>query len=209
MPGFLRAAVIVLGGSAVLGTAALALLPSAKDLAPAARLSIRGVSVAELPPATCKQQLWPNTDRICQSWTVAKPEVAVALSAPTQVATVVSSAARKIARASDESAPNIDAKGIDQNMIDPSVADPSVADPRLLAVETVQDVRTRVSQAREDKMRASALRSREPHASIAIAARAADGTQRVIMIRPTSRQDHLYYSSRRELAATAFPTLRQ
>jgi pyruvate/2-oxoglutarate dehydrogenase complex dihydrolipoamide acyltransferase (E2) component len=191
MPGFLRAATIVLGSSAVLGASALAARPSAPEGAVFARLRMAGVAVADLPRVGCKQQLWPNTDRICQSWTIAQPDVARYLS------TKLAPAPSALAAAESGAAPS---------------------QPQRLALEheasaAVQKVdgaretaHSRVLQpAPEEKPRAPAVRSRVGQNGIAVAARAGDGSTRMIIIRPTSRQDHLYYSAHRDLAATAFP----
>jgi len=218
MPGFLRAATIVLGSSAVLGASVLAALPSAPEGGLFARWGAIGVPVADLPRASCKQQLWPNTDRICQSWTIAQPDTARYLSAKLEAPTPAA-----VVAAADTIAEHVTlAPSADLNKSDrapPNVMDSSTpVDERIIAGETVEDAQMRAlrsaqekireEKVQEDKAKVAATRSREGQNGIAVTARAGDGRARVIIIRPTSRQDHLYYSVHRDLAATTFP-LRQ
>ena len=65
MPNTLRAVMIVLGGGILVGIAARAVSnqqPSGPTLA-----------IADPPTTTCAQQVWPNVDRRCLSWTLAPP----------------------------------------------------------------------------------------------------------------------------------------
>jgi hypothetical protein len=62
MPGFFKAAAMVMSGGAIIGTGVLAVLPEDSE-------------VAELPVLSCQQQFWLNADRACQTWTVAHREV--------------------------------------------------------------------------------------------------------------------------------------
>jgi hypothetical protein len=85
----------------------------------------------------------------------------------------------------------------------PASAAPAIIE-RLTVGETATEALTRATRAPEEKPRiARNTRNTDVVAPIPIASRAADGTKRVIMIRPTSRQDALYYSARREFAANA------
>jgi hypothetical protein len=78
----------------------------------------------------------------------------------------------------------------------------ATADARVVGGETVTEVRTRASFVPGDKAKI-ARRGADGPRNIPVESRSADGTRRVIMIRPTSRQDLLYYSARRERVAAS------
>jgi hypothetical protein len=71
MPGFFKAAAIVMSGGAIVGTGVLATLPNELQSPP---LTVAG-QIADLPTLPCEQQLWLNADRTCQSWTVPHRDV--------------------------------------------------------------------------------------------------------------------------------------
>jgi len=74
MPGFLKAAALVISSGAIVGTGAFETMPE-HALAPL-------LAVAPIPDfagVPCKQQLWLNADRACQTWTVPHREVRQAL----------------------------------------------------------------------------------------------------------------------------------
>lgn len=79
MPGFFKAAAIVMSGGAIVGTGVLATLPNELQSPP---LSAAG-QIADLPPVPCDQQLWLNADRGCQTWTVPHRDVERVLSPET------------------------------------------------------------------------------------------------------------------------------
>lgn len=62
MPGFFKAAAIIMSGGATIGTGVLMVLPEDSR-------------VAELPALSCQQQFWLNADRTCQTWTVPHRDV--------------------------------------------------------------------------------------------------------------------------------------
>jgi hypothetical protein len=62
MPGFFKAAAIVMSGGATIGTGVLMVLPEDSR-------------VADLPALSCQQQFWLNADRTCQTWTVPHRDV--------------------------------------------------------------------------------------------------------------------------------------
>jgi hypothetical protein len=202
MPGFLRAATIVLTSTAAIGVGVLTMLPSVPDGPWSGRARAAGVPVAELPRASCKQQLWPNTDRICQSWTIANPEVAKLLSAPTAPAPAPSAQTRLwSAAAVSESATG--AVQADRSQSDDGDAPTPVKPaPQVAAAPAPRAVH-------EEKSALTSLSGPDAQHEIAVTARSGDGSRRVIMIRPTSRQDQLYYSVHRDLAATAVATFHQ
>jgi hypothetical protein len=229
MPGFLKAATTVFVGGA------LAVLPSMPESALALSPRFAGVRVADLPPAPCKQQLWPNTDRSCQTWTMANPAVQAMLSAPTRTlssqpssplpprsssvtviertAKVASTQTRRPAIAerddAEEQTASVEHQDVAAKTVtpEPAVAPISAAPAiieRLSVGETAAEAVERATRAPEEKPKVTRnTRDVGVAAPIPIASRTADGTKRVIMIRPTSRQDALYYSARRELAANA------
>lgn len=71
MPGFFKAAAIVMSGGAIVGTGVLATLPGGLPSRP---LSAAG-QIADLAPVPCEQQLWLNADRTCQTWTAPHRDV--------------------------------------------------------------------------------------------------------------------------------------
>jgi hypothetical protein len=62
MPGFFKAAAIIMSGGATIGTGVLMVLPEDSR-------------VADLPALSCQQQFWLNADRTCQTWTVPHRDV--------------------------------------------------------------------------------------------------------------------------------------
>jgi hypothetical protein len=66
MPGFLKAAAIVMSGGVIVGVGALATLPG--NLRESPPLLATG-QIGALPSVPCDQQLWLNADRMCQTWT--------------------------------------------------------------------------------------------------------------------------------------------
>jgi hypothetical protein len=212
MPGFLRAATTVVTGGAIVGAGVLMLLPAD----PAGSLKVSAifatVRVSDLPPAPCKQQLWPNTDRACQTWTTPKHAIERVLQAKVEpgqselstgnitIASVPLPAPRPATTTERADGPS----RIAMQLAAPLSTEPErpSADARLTAGETADEARARaVRVGQNDSPRAArSARGADLSRTIPIAARSADGTSRVIMIRPTSRQDALYYSARRELA---------
>jgi hypothetical protein len=202
MPGFLRAATIVLTSTAAIGVGVLTMLPSVPEGPWSGRARAAGVPVAELPRASCKQQLWPNTDRICQSWTIANPEVAKLLSAPTAPAPAPSAQTRlwSAAAVSESATGAVQADRSQSDDVDAPT--PIKPVPQVAAAPAPRAVH-------EGKSALAVLSGPDAQHEIAVTARSGDGSRRVIMIRPTSRQDQLYYSVHRDLVATAVSTLRQ
>jgi len=192
MPGFGKAATIVLAGGAIVGAGALFLLPAADGARRALPLTAT-IRMSDLPPAPCKQQIWPNTDRACQTWTTPKREIANVLSAQAADRNVVP--ADNVTIVARTPAPVDDPRELAETAERPAI----VTDPRLVASETVGQVRSQ-RKAQDDKTR-SARSARGAGAAIPVAARSGDGTRRLIMIRPTSPQDALYYAARRNVAA--------
>ena len=70
MPGFLKAAALVISSGAIVGTGAFEMLPE-HALAPLLAIA----PIPDFARVPCKQQLWLNADRVCQSWTVPHREV--------------------------------------------------------------------------------------------------------------------------------------
>jgi hypothetical protein len=227
MPGFLKAATTVFTNGAIVGAGMLMLLPSAPEGSLRVPSMFAGLRTSDLPPATCKQQLWPNTDRTCQSWSTPKPEVQRLLAAkvvPKAVSadnvTVVERTAIAVAVApmpvpkpvtaspspaptaaeSDDPPRQIEIEGAASAAPQPAL---SSADKRLFASETVEEAQARASQLKENDRSKTArvARGADMRSKIPITALSADGRRRVIVIRPTSRQDAMYYSARPEFAA--------
>jgi hypothetical protein len=71
MPGFLKAAAIVVSGGAIVGVGALALPNNSRH---SASLLATG-QISDLPSVPCEQQLWLNADRVCQTWTTPHSDV--------------------------------------------------------------------------------------------------------------------------------------
>jgi hypothetical protein len=76
MPGFFKAAAIVMSGGAIVGTGVLVTLPGELQPPPSSAAG----QIADLASVPCEQQLWLNADRACQSWTVPHREVKRVLS---------------------------------------------------------------------------------------------------------------------------------
>jgi hypothetical protein len=229
MPGFLKAATTVFTGGAIVGAGALMLLPSAPEGSPRVPSMFPSVRVSDLPPAACKQQLWLNTDRTCQSWTTPKPEVQRLLAAkvvqkvvsadnvtvvertPIAVADAPMSVPKPVtaspspaprAAESDDPPRQIEIERTASVSAEPQSALPS-GDKRLFASETVEEAQARAAQLKEGDRSNTArvARGADIRSTIPVTALSADGRRRVIVIRPTSYQDAMYYSARRELAA--------
>jgi hypothetical protein len=71
MPGFFKAAMIVMSTGAIASAGVLSTVPE-EARAPL----FAAAPIPDPPPAPCYQQFWPNTDRACQRWTVAHRDVA-------------------------------------------------------------------------------------------------------------------------------------
>jgi hypothetical protein len=227
MPGFLKAATTVFVSGAITGAGVLLLLPAAPEGSVRVQSMFPSVRVSDLPAAACKQQLWLNTDRTCQSWTTPKPEVQRLLAArvaqkvvPADNVTVVARTAVAVAVApmpvpkfvtaspspapmpakSDDPPRQIEIERTGSAAPQPAL---SSGDKRLFASETVEEVQARASQLKENDRSKTVRVARGPvmRSKIPVAALSADGRRRVIVIRPTSPQDAMYYSARRELAA--------
>jgi hypothetical protein len=66
MPGFLKAAAIVMSGGVIIGVGVLATLPgNLRQSSPLLATS----QIGALSSVPCDQQLWLNADRMCQTWT--------------------------------------------------------------------------------------------------------------------------------------------
>jgi hypothetical protein len=227
MPGFLKAATTVFVSGAITGAGVLLLLPAAPEGSLRMPSMFPSVRVSDLPAAACKQQLWLNTDRTCQSWTTPKPEVQRLLAAKvaqkavsadnvtiverTPIAVAVapipvpkpvaaSPSPAPTAAESDEPPRQIEIESTASTERQPAL---SSGDKRLFASETVEEAQARAAQLKEnDRSRtARVARGADMRSKIPVTALSADGRRRVIVIRPTSRQDEMYYSARRELVA--------
>jgi hypothetical protein len=64
MPGFLKAAAIVVSGGVIIGAGMLTTLPVKRQSS--ASLATGQIELRSVP---CDQQLWLNADRVCQTWT--------------------------------------------------------------------------------------------------------------------------------------------
>ena len=83
MAGFLKAATIVISGGAIVGYGALAMLHEA--LSPSSAL-FATARIPDPPQAPCTRQVWLNSDRACQSWTLPHRDVQQFLSSePTPI----------------------------------------------------------------------------------------------------------------------------
>jgi hypothetical protein len=232
MPGFLKAATTVFVSGAITGAGVLLLLPAAPEGSLRVQSMIPSVRVSDLPAAACKQQLWLNTDRTCQSWTTPKPEVQRLLAAkvaqkavsadnvtivertpiavavapmpvpPTPVPKPVtaSPSPAPTAAESDDPPRQIEIESTASTERQPAL---SSGDKRLFASETVEEAQARAAQLKDSDRSKSArvARGADMRSKIPVTALSADGRRRVIVIRPTSRQDEMYYSARRELVA--------
>lgn len=222
MPGYFRATAIVMTVGGIVGAGVLALLPSEPidprdDARPPLFLILEG---ADRPQVPCKQQLWVNSDRDCHTWTVPHRDVekilsektdAIGTSAPTKNPGPIEQAPAEIADVPmpvprseirpvspvvaerDHAMPQI-AGQREKSPSDRATEPVAAADARVVGGETVAEVRTRASSVSDDKAKVP-RRGTDPSRNIPIASRSADGTRRVIMIRPTSQQDLLYYSA--------------
>jgi hypothetical protein len=225
MPGYFRATAIVMTVGAISGAGVLAMLPSAPidphdDARPPLFTILEGTGRPKVP---CEGQLWVNSDRGCETWTVPHPDVERILSEKTDA--IGTSASSENSAASERApvpAPKSEALPLppvaaerDQVMLrittqhegPPSdrVTEPAAAaDAHVVGGETVEEVRARAPAMSGDKAKV-ARRGLDGPRNIPVASRSADGTRRVIMIRPTSRQDVLYYSARRERVAASSP----
>src|SRR5262245_22625768 len=72
MAGFLKAATIVISGGAIVGYGALAILHDA--MSPVSAL-FAAARIPDPPQAPCTRQVWLNSDRACQSWTLPHRDV--------------------------------------------------------------------------------------------------------------------------------------
>ena len=70
MPGYLKTAALVISGGAIVGAGAAEFIP-ARALAPL----LAPAAVPDFARVPCRQQLWLNADRGCQTWTVPHSEV--------------------------------------------------------------------------------------------------------------------------------------
>ena len=225
MPGFLKAATTVFVSGAITGAGVLLLLPAAPEGSLHVQSMFPSVRVSDLPAVACRQQLWLNTDRTCQSWTTPKPEVqrllaakvaqkavsadnvtivgrtpiAVAV-APMPVPKFVTASPAPTAAESDDPPRQIEIESTASTERQPAL---SSGDKRLFAGETVEEAQARASQlnANDRSKTARVARGASMRSEIPVTALSADGRRRVIVIRPTSHQDEMYYSARRELAA--------
>jgi|HubBroStandDraft_6_1064221.scaffolds.fasta_scaffold183036_2 hypothetical protein len=227
MPGFLKAATTVLVSGAITGAGVLLLLPAAPEGSLHVQSMFPSVRVSDLPAVACRQQLWLNTDRTCQSWTTPKPEVQRLLAAKVAQKAVSADSVAIVARTpmtvavapmpvpkpvtasrspapraaeSDDPPRQIEIESTASTERQPAH---SSGDKRLFAGETVEEVQARVTQLKEgDRSKtARVARGASMRSEIPVTALSADGRRRVIVIRPTSHQDAMYYSARRELAA--------
>jgi hypothetical protein len=85
MPGFFKAAAIVMSSGAFAGFGVLMMLPPPpEDTHPSSPL-FAAAQIANLFPQPCKQQLWLNTlntDRVCQTWNLSDRDAERILSVP-------------------------------------------------------------------------------------------------------------------------------
>jgi hypothetical protein len=198
MPGFLRAATIVLGSSAVLGAGLLALLPSPPEGTRPVRAVVGGgVSISELPKASCRQQ----QSQVCQSWTV------VAETTPAKPASKTSGAGGAMQKMQTSSS-QIAAQPVSAEQQMDGLSSEAI-DPYIVVGETAADMQSRAWLVAQDEKNKPAARGRGVHHAMTVTAHAADGSRRVIVIRPQSKQDHFYYTTHRDVAATTFWALRQ
>jgi hypothetical protein len=219
MPGYFRATAIVMTVGAIAGAGVLAMLPSAPidprdDTRQPLFTILEGTGRPQVP---CKHQLWVNSDRDCQTWTVPHPNVERILLEKTDAigagAATENPGARAPADIKDVPilTPKLETPPVPPVLAERDRAIPHVAarrdefpsnrtaepvtavDARVVGGETVAEIRTRALPS-DDKAKV-ARRVTDAPRDIPVASRSADGTRRVIMIRPTSRQDVLYYSA--------------
>src|SRR6516165_4568958 len=85
MPGFYRAAAIVMSGGAFLGFGVLMMLPRPPENTHHSSTLLGAEQIANFFPEPCKQQLWQNTlntDRVCQTWNLPDREAERLLAVP-------------------------------------------------------------------------------------------------------------------------------
>jgi hypothetical protein len=85
MPGFYKAAAILMSGGAFLGFGALMMLPPPPADTHLSSTSVGAAQIANFFPKPCKQQLWLNvlnTDGVCQTWNLSDREAEQLLAAP-------------------------------------------------------------------------------------------------------------------------------
>ena len=70
MPGFFKAAAVVISGGAIVGTGAVEMIPE-HTVAPL----FVAAPIPDFAHVPCKQQLWLNADRACQAWTTPRRDV--------------------------------------------------------------------------------------------------------------------------------------
>jgi len=85
MPGFSKAASIVMSGGALVGFGVLMMLPPPPEDTQPSSPQFAAAQIANLFPEPCKQQLWLNTlntDRVCQTWNLSDRDAERILSVP-------------------------------------------------------------------------------------------------------------------------------
>jgi hypothetical protein len=85
MPGFYKAAAILLSGGAFAGFGVLLMLPSPPADTHLASTLVSAAQIANFFPKPCKQQLWLNTlnnDGVCQTWNLSDRDTERLLAAP-------------------------------------------------------------------------------------------------------------------------------
>lgn len=85
MPGFSKAASIVMSGGALVGFGVLLMLPPPLEDTQPSSSQLAAAQIANLFPEPCKQQLWLNTlntDRVCQTWNLSDRDAERILSVP-------------------------------------------------------------------------------------------------------------------------------
>jgi hypothetical protein len=85
MPGFYKAAAIVMSGGVLVGLGALMMVPRPQeDTRPSSTL-VGASQIANFFPKPCKQQLWLNTlntDGVCQTWNLSDRDAERLLAVP-------------------------------------------------------------------------------------------------------------------------------
>jgi hypothetical protein len=85
MPGFYKAAAILMSGGAFVGFGALLMLPPPPANTHRASTLVGAAQIANFFPQHCKQQLWLNTlntDGVCQTWNLSDRDAERLLAAP-------------------------------------------------------------------------------------------------------------------------------
>jgi len=94
VPGFLKAAAMVMSGGTLVGVGVLAMLPDEPSI-PSSAAESAPVHLAIEPPAPCNRPLWPNT--ACQTWTLPHRDVEeLPASEPTQAPRGATSESRHV-----------------------------------------------------------------------------------------------------------------